>query len=114
MSQEQGAHLEIQRIYVKDISYEAPNAPHIFLGEWNPQVNLDIDVSANQLDQDLFEVELMLTSTVKVKDKVAFIIQVKQAGIFLLKDLHKTIYNKFLALLVQTFCILLQEKLFLI
>lgn len=86
MSQGQGPQIEIQRIYVKDISYEAPNVPHLFLGEWEPQLNLDIDIAANQLDQALFEVELTLTATVKVKDKVAFIVQVKQAGIFLLKE----------------------------
>lgn len=73
----------IQRLYVKDLSLECPNSPAIFLDEWQPDLNLDLDVDAkNELSDGVREVVLTVTVTVKVKDKTAFLVEVKQAGIF--------------------------------
>ncbi|HLD16452.1 MAG TPA: protein-export chaperone SecB [Coxiellaceae bacterium] len=75
----------IQRLYVKDISLETPNSPKIFLEPWKPEINLDLDTKAHPLDDDHREVVLTVTATVKIADKVAFLVEVKQAGIFTLK-----------------------------
>lgn len=76
----------IQRIYVKDVSFEAPRSPKVFLEEWKPELNMDIHTKADVLDKDVHEVVLTITVTVKMKDEVAFIVEVKQAGIFSIKD----------------------------
>lgn len=75
----------IQRIYTKDISFEAPNTPDIFQNEWTPQVDLNLNTDSKKLAADIYEVVLQLTVTVKLKDKTAFLVEIKQAGIFMLK-----------------------------
>ncbi len=72
----------IQRIYLKDVSFETPNSPGIFTSEWKPENNLNIKTESNKLDDDNFEVILTLTLTVKSGDKTAYIVEVQQAGIF--------------------------------
>jgi preprotein translocase subunit SecB len=73
----------LQRIYVKDLSFETPNAPKVFLGEWKPDVNVELSTQASKLeDGKNFEVVLSVTVTVKNAEQVAFIAEVKQAGIF--------------------------------
>lgn len=76
----------IQRIYVKDLSYEAPNAPEIFRESWTPKVEIDLQSKSNRLDENVFEVVLSVTSTVKISDKVAFLAEVHQAGIFTIRN----------------------------
>jgi len=78
---------QIQRIYIKDISFEAPLAPEIFQKDWKPDVKFDVNSSSNSLSNDLYEVVLSLTVTAKIEDNVAFICEVKQAGIFHIKNL---------------------------
>ena len=76
----------IQRIYVKDLSFEAPAAPEVFQKEWKPEMHLDIQTQVNDLKNDLYEIVLTLTVTVKNEDNNAFLAEVKQAGIFLVKN----------------------------
>lgn len=80
---------EIQRIYVKDVSYEAPNTPHTFKEQWKPDVNLDLHTGSSRLDDDSHEVVLTVTVTVKSQNKKAFIVEIKQAGIFGVKDVDE-------------------------
>lgn len=82
--QEQAAQVEfnIQRIFVKDISFECPNSPTIFKKEWAPEVSMDIDTKSQQLEEGVFEVVLTLTTTAKIGEEVAFLCEVQQAGIF--------------------------------
>lgn len=75
----------IQRIYIKDLSFEAPHAPAIFQEDWKPDVNLQIQTNTTQLAKDIHEVVLKVTVTVKSGDKNAFLIEVQQAGIFTLQ-----------------------------
>ncbi len=78
----------LQRIYVKDLSFEVPNAPKVFLGEWKPDVNVELSTQASKLDDGKnFEVVLSVTVTVKNAEQVAFIAEVKQAGIFLVEGI---------------------------
>ncbi len=77
--------LAIQRIYVKDVSLETPNSPHIFRENISPEVNFNLGTEAHPLEAELFEVVLTVTVTVKAGEKVAYLIEVKQAGIFALR-----------------------------
>lgn len=72
----------IQKIYVKDISYESPNSPNSFTEQWEPEVKLELNTAANGIGDNLYEVVLSLTVTVNNADKPAFLTEVQQAGIF--------------------------------
>ena len=76
----------IQRLYVKDISFETPNSPEMFQAEWKPEVNVDLNVETNKLSADVHEVVLKITVTTKLDKKTAFLAEVSQAGIFTLKN----------------------------
>ena len=72
----------IQRIYLKDVSLEQPNAPQILLVASEPQVQVEIDIAVAPLSEGIFEVALSSTVTAKVDAKVLFLVEAKQAGIF--------------------------------
>lgn len=72
----------IQRIYIKDISFEAPNSPAVFTEKWEPKLNVELNSQANQLNEGLFEIVLNVTVTAKLGEKVAYLVEVQQAGIF--------------------------------
>ena len=72
----------IQRIYVKDLSFETPNSPQVFREEWEPNVNVELNSAANPLEEGVYEVVLSVTVTNKVGDDVAYLVEVQQAGIF--------------------------------
>ena len=74
----------LQRIYVRDLSFEAPKSPAIFRQQWEPTVALDLNTRQKPLEDDFHEVVLTLSVTVKNADEVAFIAEVQQAGIFLI------------------------------
>jgi len=79
--------LTIQRIYLKDLSFEAPNTPDAFQQKWQPQLQLDLNSTTKDLKENLYEVALRITATVKNEDKVVFLIEIVQAGIFLIEGL---------------------------
>jgi preprotein translocase subunit SecB len=83
----QNPQFSLQRIYVRDLSFEAPKSPEIFRQEWSPSVSLDLNTRQKQLDGDFHEVVLTLSVTVKNGEETAFIAEVQQAGIFLIKGL---------------------------
>lgn len=72
----------IQRIYLKGSSLECPNSPLVFQQEWKPAIDVQLNASTNKLAENIFEVKLSLTVTAKVQDKVAFLAEIDQAGIF--------------------------------
>jgi len=76
------ATFQIQRIYMKDMSFETPNSPSIFKKDWAPKVDLNLDCKHIALEPSVYEVTLSLTVTSKVAEDVAFLCEVKQAGIF--------------------------------
>lgn len=80
-----GPMFTIQRIYVKDVSFETPHAPEIFREEWKPEVNVDLQTKTNRLEDTIYEVVLHLTVTVKMGERVAFLVEVHEAGIFTVK-----------------------------
>jgi preprotein translocase subunit SecB len=81
---------QIQRVYTKDVSYEAPNAPQVFQKEWEPEVKLDLDTASSQLADGVFEVVLRVTVTATVGEETAFLCEVQQAGIFTISGIEGT------------------------
>jgi preprotein translocase subunit SecB len=83
MSEQQQVQFGIEKIYLKDLSLEIPNAPQIFLERENPQIEISVHNAANPLEQaGLFEVVMTVTVTAKLGEKTVFLIEVAQAGIF--------------------------------
>ncbi|MCE2594743.1 protein-export chaperone SecB [Motilimonas cestriensis] len=80
--EQQQIDFNIQRIFLKDISFECPNSPAIFQKEWQPEVKLDLDTKSAKLADNVFEVVLSLTVTATIADETAFLCEVQQAGIF--------------------------------
>ena len=76
---------DIQRIYIKDVSFETPNTPEIFLQEWKPNIDFQLGTEAHQIGDHLFEILLRITLTCKVEEKTAYLVEIEQAGIFVLK-----------------------------
>ncbi|CCW30435.1 Protein-export protein secB [Xenorhabdus nematophila F1] len=81
---------QIQRIYTKDVSFEAPKAPQIFQQEWQPEVKLDLDTASNELVQGVYEVVLRVTVTATLEEETAFLCEVQQAGIFSIDGIEGT------------------------
>ncbi|MDP2805304.1 MAG: protein-export chaperone SecB [Gallionellaceae bacterium] len=86
---EQQAIFNIEKLYVKDLSLEIPNAPAIFLERENPQVDLQLNTSSSQIEEGVYEVTITVTVTAKIgeQEKVMFLVEAKQAGIFQLRNL---------------------------
>ena len=81
---------QIQRVFTKDISFEAPNAPQVFQKEWEPDVKLDLDTASSQLADDVYEVVLRVTVTANVGEETAFLCEIQQAGIFTISGIEGT------------------------
>lgn len=79
----------LEKLYVKDISLEIPHAPAIFLEREAPQIDLQLSSQATPVGEGVFEVVVMVTVTAKLKeqDKVMFLIEAKQAGVFQIRNL---------------------------
>lgn len=80
----EGQQYALQRIYTKDVSFEAPQGAKIFQKQWQPQINFNLGVGNQQLDEQNHEVVLTLTLTAQLEDETAFLVEVQQAGIFTL------------------------------
>lgn len=72
----------IQKLYLKDVSFESPNSPAMFTREWQPEVNIDLNSNSQPLSEGVYDVVLTLTATVKNSDQTAFLIEIQQGGIF--------------------------------
>lgn len=91
---------EIQRLYIKDTSFESPNTPQIFREEWKPEVNIEIQTKSVILEGAVHEVVLTVTATTKISGKTAFLVEVQQAGIFTIGGFEKAQ----LAQMLGSFC----------
>ena len=82
----QQAQFALQRIYTKDVSFESPASPNVFTKQWSPKVNVDLNTRSNKIDEaGNFEVVLKITITASQDEETAFLIEVEQAGVFLIK-----------------------------
>jgi len=84
--QDQTPVFQIQRIYLKDLSLEQPNSPQVLLEQTQPQVDIQLAMGAEVVAQGIFEVSVTATVTTKVGDKVLFLVEAKQAGIFEIRN----------------------------
>ena len=77
----------IQRIYLKDLSLEQPNSPQILLEQAQPQVDINLSLAAEPVADGVYEVAVTATVTTKINDKVLFLVEAKQAGIFEIRNI---------------------------
>jgi len=85
MSEEQTEQtFEIQKIYLKDVSFESPKSPALFQEKWEPVSNLNIGTQHREIGENLYEVVITMTTTVTVNEQTAFLAEIQQAGIFAL------------------------------
>ena len=89
----------IEKLYVRDLSLEIPHAPHIFLERENPQIEVQLNTETATIEADVYEVMITTTVTAKVGEKVMFLIEAKQAGIFRLSNLPKEDMESVLAVM---------------
>lgn len=99
-NQEDSPQFVIQRVYVKDTSFEAPSTPAIFQKEWQPELSLELNFEHKLLEPSIYEVILTVTATVKNAGEFAFLAEVKQAGIFTIHG----IVNEQLNHILGSFC----------
>lgn len=78
----------LQRIYIKDLSFEAPMGAKVFTQQWKPQVKVDLNTRSERVADDLYEVVLTITITASLEEQAAFLIEVQQAGLFLARGLE--------------------------
>jgi preprotein translocase subunit SecB len=86
MTQQEAPLFAIEKIYVKGVSLEVPNAPAIFLENQTPEVDIQLETSTQRLGEDVYEVALTVTVTTKLPEKTVFLVEVVQAGIFRVRN----------------------------
>jgi len=94
------AQFSIEKIYVKDLSFETPNSPQIFQKKWEPVVNMDLANSSTSLNENFYEVVLSITVTVSFENDTVYLIEVQQAGIFKVLNVP----NEVLTRMLNTMC----------
>jgi preprotein translocase subunit SecB len=92
--------LTLQNIYVKDASFEAPSGPNIAAAEWNPQFGLNMNTSGAPVAENLHEVVLTITLEAKLGERVAYLVEIKQAGLFMLRGYSTDDYRR----IIGAFC----------
>ena len=85
-AQATGPQFALQRLYLKDSSFESPKSPTIFQAQWNPKVNFDIKTRNTKIADDVYEVVLVLTAEAQIDEETAFVAEVHNAGIFTVKE----------------------------
>jgi preprotein translocase subunit SecB len=86
-AQDSSPSFQIQRVYLKDISLEQPNAPEILLVQAEPKLEVQVDIQANQLDENNFHVTVVGSVTTRIEDKVLFLVEAHQSGIFEMRNM---------------------------
>ncbi len=90
----------LQKLYIKDVSFETPNSPAVFTQKWEPKVEFNLASNAQTLQENLYEITLTVTVTVKLEDKTAYLVEVSQAGIFTMAGFEE----QELAPMIGSFC----------
>ncbi|MDB5801602.1 MAG: protein-export chaperone SecB [Rhodocyclales bacterium] len=89
----------IEKLYVKDLSVEVPNAPQIFLESKNPEVGVELSTSTSALDEGFYEAVLRVTVTAKLpEDRTVFLVEVAQAAIFQIRNIPEADLQPVLAI----------------
>ncbi len=82
-----GMEFSLQRVYLKDLSFESPLGARAFTRQWKPKVNQDLSTKISRLDDDHFEVVLHITITVQDDTDTLYLVEIQQAGVFLIKGM---------------------------
>ena len=91
MSEEQQAQRQflVQRIYTKDISFEAPNTPQTFQENWSPEINVGLGSEITKIGDENIELVLKVSVQAKHEDKTVFLVEVQQGGLFLIQGFNE-------------------------
>ena len=92
-----GPRLVIERIYLRDLSFESPGAPAVFASHWRPQLQIDVNNHFSRLDDTRFEVVLTLTVEAKSGDTTLFVVELQQAGVFSVEKMDEPIRRQALS-----------------
>jgi preprotein translocase subunit SecB len=90
MSDQQQPVFTIEKIYVKDLSLEVPNAPHCFTEQESPEIQLQLQTTGTPVGEGFFEVVLTVTVTATLNDKTHFLVEAAQAGVFQIRNIPET------------------------
>ncbi|MBE9516747.1 MAG: protein-export chaperone SecB [Proteobacteria bacterium] len=93
----QGPVLSMERVYVRDVSFESPNSPMVFLSQEAPEINIQLNIGHRKLESDdYYEVVLNVNVNAKVGETTAFLVELQQAGLFMIKDVPEDEMEKVL------------------
>ncbi|KZX82224.1 protein-export chaperone SecB [Oleiphilus sp. HI0009] len=92
-NQQPQAGFAMEKVYVKDASFESPNSPIVFTKAWQPKVKMDLNTKHTVIESEVHEVAVTITLTVSVEDMTAYIVEVQQAGIFRIVGLEGVQYH---------------------
>jgi preprotein translocase subunit SecB len=98
MAEQETPSFSIEKLYVKDLSIEVPHAPAIFLERETPEVGLQLQTGAAKVGDDIFEVTLVTTVTAKIGEKNVFLVEVKQAALFRIRNIPEENLEPLLAI----------------
>lgn len=85
---------KIQRVYLKDVSFEAPDLLKTLSREWKPEIKLDMNNKIHRLEENVFEVVLLVTASVKSGEHIAYVCEVQQAGLFTVEGIDEAALKK--------------------
>ena len=95
-------HLGIERIYLRDLSFESPQAPDVFATEWIPQVEIDLQTRSRRLGDERFEIILTVTLEARSNERILLVAEVQQAGIFRVQGMDEAMRRRALAVTCPT------------
>lgn len=91
------AQVRLERIYLKDASWESPNSPQVFTENWAPEIQADITTKSNRVEANRFEIVLTVNLNAKLEGgKTAFIVEVQQAGLFRIEGVEEELLQRVL------------------
>jgi preprotein translocase subunit SecB len=94
--------VRIEKLYLKDVSFESPNTPALFQQEWKPEIELNINTRSEQVMPGYFEVVVTVTVTAKQDGRTAFITEVQQAGLFHMEGLPEEVIRRTVGIFCPT------------
>jgi len=88
----------VQRVYIKDLSFESPQSPEVFTKQWKPQIKVDLNTRSGDMKDNRVEVVLTITITATQDEATGFLVEVQQAGQFLIEGLNDEQMQQVLAI----------------
>ena len=98
MTEQEAPSFAIEKLYVKDLSLEVPNAPAVYLERETPEIGLQLQTGALKVGDDIFEVTLTATVTAKIGEKTVFLVEVGQSGLFRIRNVPEENIEPLLAI----------------